>query len=397
MELLSPAGNYQKFRTALRFGADAVYLSGQAFGLRAFAGNFSDEEIVNATAEAHKLGKKVYVTLNILAKDSDFIGLDEYIKKLIVANVDAVIVSDLGIIAHIRKNFPMLDVHVSTQANVTNLKTAEFLADLGVKRIVLARELNLEEIAVIAKALKDRVEIECFVHGAMCVSYSGRCLLSDYLSSRSANHGECVQACRWRYTIREISREDELPIEEDEHGTYILNSKDMCMIEHLKELEDAGIASLKIEGRMKSEYYVACVTAAYRRAIDMLPNSAGDEFVKELEKTSHRRFTTGFYFGEKDKQYRQSSSPIQTHEFVGVVQGVKNGIATIEQRNYLKNGDIVEVLSPNNQVHNHTFTISDMHSVDGEPLEKANVAQMLFTCACNLTLTAGDILRKKID
>ena len=397
MELLSPAGNYEKFLTALQFGADAVYLAGQSFGLRAFAGNFSMHEIQNACAYAHKLGKKVYVTVNIVAKDEDFDGLDEYLQQLQDAKVDGVIVSDVGIISYIIKNFPALNVHVSTQANVTNLASAQFFADMGVKRIVLARELNIKQIAAIANALKGRVEIECFVHGAMCISYSGRCLLSNYLAGRDANHGECVQACRWKYFIREQSREDELEVEEDERGTYFLNSKDLCMIRHLKDLQDAGVVSLKIEGRMKSSYYVACVTNAYRKALDMLPQQAGEEFVRELEKTSHRRFTTGFYFGEQDKEFRQSSTPVQTHEFVGVVKNCQNGVVTIEQRNFLQNGDEVEVLSPNASNFNKTFKILDIKNADGESIQKANVARMLFTCPCPLQLNEGDILRKRID
>lgn len=396
MELLSPAGNYEKFLTALHFGADAVYLAGQAFGLRAFAGNFSMEEIKSACKEAHSRGKKVYVTVNIVAKDEDFNGLKEYVQGLQDAGVDAVIVADVGIISFIRKNFPSLDVHVSTQANITNLASAQFFADMGVKRIVLARELNINQISAIASALKGRVEVECFVHGAMCISYSGRCLLSNYLAGRDANHGECVQACRWRYFIREQSREDELEVEEDERGTYFLNSKDLCMVRHLKALQDAGVASLKIEGRMKSSYYVACTTNAYRKAIDMLPKQAGEEFVRELEKTSHRRFTTGFYFGEQDKEFRESSTPVQTHEFVGVVQSCENGIATIEQRNFLQEGDQVEVLSPFDEVFNKTFKILNMKNMDGESIQKANVARMLFTCCCPLKLNEGDILRRKI-
>lgn len=396
MELLSPAGNYEKFLTALHFGADAVYLAGQAFGLRAFAGNFSMEEIKSACKEAHSRGKKVYVTVNIVAKDEDFNGLKEYVQGLQDAGVDAVIVADVGIISFIRKNFPSLDVHVSTQANITNLASAQFFADMGVKRIVLARELNINQISAIASALKGRVEVECFVHGAMCISYSGRCLLSNYLAGRDANHGECVQACRWRYFIREQSREDELEVEEDERGTYFLNSKDLCMIRHLKALQDAGVASLKIEGRMKSSYYVACTTNAYRKAIDMLPKQAGEEFVRELEKTSHRRFTTGFYFGEQETEFRESSTPVQTHEFVGVVQSCENGIVTIEQRNFLQEGDEVEVLSPFDEVFNKTFKILNMKNMDGESIQKANVARMLFTCCCPLQLNEGDILRRKI-
>ena len=396
MELLAPAGNYEKFLTALHFGADAVYLSGKSFGLRAFAGNFSLPEIRKACAYAHERNKKVYVTVNILARDDDFKGLKKYLANLLDAKVDAVIVSDIGVVNFIRENFPNLEVHVSTQANVTNAQTALLLAGLGVKRIVLARELNLKQIAAICKAVKGKVEIECFVHGAMCVSYSGRCLLSNYLSGRDANRGECVQACRWRYFIREESRDDELEVEEDQRGTYILNSKDLCMIEHLKELNDAGVASLKIEGRMKSIYYVACVTNAYRRAIDILPKRAGEEFVKELEKTSHRRFTTGFYFNEDDRQFRESSSPIQSHEFVAVVLECKNGKVQCEQRNYFEEGDELEVLSPNLQAHNKIIKVQNLKNDQGELIKKANMAQMKISFDCDVCLKKGDFLRKKL-
>ena len=395
MELLAPAGNFEKFLTALNFGADAVYLAGQEFGLRAFAGNFSIEEIKKACEIAHSKNKKVYVTVNIIAKDEDFIGLYDYILSLTEAKVDAVIVSDVGIINFIRNNFPSLDVHVSTQANITNAQSAKFFADMGVKRLILARELNIQQISNISKLLKGKVEIECFVHGAMCISYSGRCLLSNYLAGRDANHGECVQACRWKYFIREVNRDEEIEVQEDEKGTYFMNSKDLCMIKHLKELQEAGVTSFKIEGRMKSSYYVACVTNAYRKAIDLLPKQAGEEFIVELEKTSHRRFTTGFYFGDTNTEFRESSMPVQTYEFVGVVKSCVDGMATIEQRNFLQEGDEVEVLSPDSSLLNKTFKISNMKNIDGEKIEKANVAQMLFTSLCPLNLNENDILRKK--
>ena len=247
MELLAPAGNFDKLVTAVHYGADAVYFSGKKFGLRAFAGNFDEDEIFKAMDYLHERGKKGYVTLNIVAKDEDFVGLDDYLKLLIDAKVDGLIVSDVGLIYYIRKNFPSLNVHVSTQANVNNSQSAKFFADLGCTRIVLARELSLEDIKKMHQTLGDKIELEAFVHGAMCISYSGRCLLSNYLTGRDSNRGACVQACRWKYYIREENRQDELPIEEDEKGTYILNSKDMCLIDHLKELEEAGIASLKLK------------------------------------------------------------------------------------------------------------------------------------------------------
>ena len=310
MELLAPAGNFDKLITAVHFGADAVYFAGKMYGLRAFAGNFEDDEIVKAMEYLHQHGKKGYVTLNIVANDSDFKNIDQFLELLVRAKVDGVIVSDTGMIFYMRKNFSSLNVHVSTQANVNNCYSAKFYADMGVTRIVLARELSISQIKEISKAVGDKVELEAFVHGAMCISYSGRCLLSNYMTGRDSNRGACVQACRWNYTIREVNKSEEYPIEEDERGTYILNSKDLCMIKHLKELEDAGICSLKIEGRMKSDYYVASVVNAYRRALDNKNDLQTLE--TELEKTSHRRYTTGFYFGSDDKEFLETSMPIQT-------------------------------------------------------------------------------------
>jgi putative protease len=395
MELLAPAGNYEKFKMAMYYGADAVYLAGKTFGLRAFAGNFSNEEIKSACTEAHSLGKKVYVTINIIAKDEDFVGLDEYLKVLQDAKVDGVIVADIGLIYYIRQNAPSLDVHVSTQANVINSMSAKFFADMGVKRIVLARELTIDQIKNIRKNLDPKVEIEAFVHGAMCISYSGRCLLSNYLTGRDANHGECVQCCRWKYMIREVSRENENEVQEDERGTYIFNSKDMNLVRHLQELKDAGVDSLKIEGRMKSAYYVATVVNAYRKAIDMLPNSPSEDIITELEKTSHRRYTTGFMFGADDKEFLEDSMPVQTSEFVGVVLGCKDDRLIIEQRNNFKVGAELEVLSPNNDVFKKRIVVEDLRNENGESISVANVAKQVVSFKANgLILHPGDILRR---
>ena len=396
MELLAPAGNYEKFKTALYFGADAIYLSGKAFGLRAFAGNFSAEEICLASKEAHALGKKIYVTLNIVAKDEDFNDrLDEYLKVLVDAKVDGVIISDVGLIYYVRKNAPSLNVHVSTQANVINSKSAQFFADMGVTRIVLARELTLEQIKNIRKNLDKKVELECFVHGAMCISYSGRCLLSNYFTGRDSNHGACVQCCRWKYTVKEVSRDDENEVQEDERGTYIFNSKDMNLVNHLQQLKDAGVDSFKIEGRMKSAYYVATVVNAYRKAIDMLPKKPSEDILEELEKTSHRRYTTGFMFGEDDKEFLDDSMPVQTSEFVAVVKGMKGDRIILEQRNNFKNGNMLEVLSPNANVFKKNLKVEDMQTEQGDPLEVANVAKQIVTIKSNgLILYEGDILRR---
>lgn len=392
MELLAPAGNFEKLVTAVHFGADAVYFAGKMYGLRAFAGNFDDDEIVKAMQFLHENGKKGYVTLNIVANDSDFEHIDDYLNLLIKAKVDGVIVSDVGVIYYLRKKFPSLNVHVSTQANINNSFSAEFFADLGVTRLVLAREMNLENIKSLHDKIGDRLEIEAFVHGAMCISYSGRCLLSNYMTGRDSNRGACVQACRWKYTIREENKDEEFPIEEDERGTYILNSKDLCMIDHLDELEKAGICSLKIEGRMKSDYYVASVVNAYRRALDKTLES--DKLHDELEKTSHRRYTTGFYFNSDDKEYIESSMPIQTAQFIAkVVEEESEGFVKVEMRNRFMVGDILEVLSPDDNFLK-TIKIEKIFASDGTEIQDAKRVQEVVTINCPYHLKKGDILRK---
>ncbi len=391
MELLAPAGNFEKLIAAVHFGADAVYFAGKKMGLRAFAGNFEDEEIIEAMQYLKKHGKKGYVTLNIVANDSDFEDIDEYLNLLVEAKVDGVIVSDLGLISYIRQNFPKLNVHVSTQANVNNSQTASVFANMGATRIVLARELNIEQIKAMHEKLGDKVELEAFGHGAMCISYSGRCLLSNYLTGRESNRGACVQACRWKYFIREESREDEYEMQEDERGTYILNSKDMCLIEHLDKLKDAGISSLKIEGRMKSEYYVASVVNAYRRALD------GFEDKKilndELEKTSHRRYTTGFYFGAKDKEYLEDSMPVQTYEFIAkVIEDAKDGKVKVEMRNRFKVGDQLEILSADDNFLKK-IKVEKIINSNGEMVQDAKRVQEILQINCEFNLKKGDILR----
>ena len=390
MELLAPAGNFDKLKTAVYFGADAVYFSGKRYGLRAFAGNFSDDEIISALDYLHSHGKKGYITLNIVANDQDFENLDEYLLLLQKANVDGVIVSDLGLIAYIRKNFPLINVHVSTQANVNNSFSAKVYVDMGVKRIVLARELDLKQIKALHMALPS-VELEVFVHGAMCISYSGRCLLSNYLTGRDSNRGACVQACRWKYFVREESRDDELPIEEDERGTYIFNSKDLCLIDHLKELSDAGVSSCKIEGRMKSDYYVASVVNAYRRAMDGYDNY--DILHSELEKTSHRRYTTGFMFGADDKEFLQDSMPIQSYVFIAkVVEDAKDGRVKVEMRNRFKEGNLLEILSPDENFLK-ILKVSNIMDENGEKLADVKKVQQIVEIDCPYPLKQGDILR----
>lgn len=399
IELLSPAGDMEKLKTALHFGADAVYLAGKSFGLRAYAGNFEQSELEQATQLCHKNGKKIYVTVNIIAHNSDFVGLKEYLEFLQKIGVDGVIVADLGIAKFVREYAPNVELHISTQANVINKYSACLMAELGAKRIVLARELGLDEIKEIRAALPKEVELECFVHGAMCISYSGRCLLSNYLNGRDSNKGACVQACRWEYSITEKSRKgQQYEIQEDDRGTYILNSKDLCMINHIKDLIDAGVDSLKIEGRMKSPYYVATVTNAYRRKIDEIyaDKQSDTDFVEEVEKTSHRLFTTGFFYPGENKENLQTSTPVQTHEFVAVVkEDQKDGKVLVEMRNQFKVGDELEVLSPSNTF-NKKFVVTKISS-DGQEIDCARRVQELLTIDCPLPLKVGDILRKKND
>ena len=395
-ELLAPAGTYEKMVTAFRFGADAVYFAGKKFGLRAFAGNFDDKEIETAVEYAHARGKKVYITINILAHENDFDGLEEYVKYLEKVGVDAVIVADLGIMAFI-KEISDIEIHISTQANVLNSHAINLLAKMGIKRIILAREVSVAEIKKIRSRIPQDIELECFVHGAMCISYSGRCLLSNYLSGRDSNRGACVQACRWQYTINEISRRDgnKYEVQEDSRGTYILNSKDMCMIEHLSALQEAGINSFKIEGRMKSEYYVATVVNAYRKAID----GVGDlrQLKIETEKASHRQYTTGFYFGSENKECLETSMPVQSHEFVAaVLEDAENGTVKIQQRNRFKIGDILEVLSPNPETFNKQILVENLKNVNDELVEDARHVQETLLLTTSLPLQKGDFLRKKI-
>ena len=395
MELLAPAGNFEKFLTALHFGADAVYLAGNRFGLRAFAGNFSDKEMQEAVKIAHSFGKKVYITLNIIAKDEDFDGLKEYLEFLQDIKVDAVIVADIGVMEFVRKYAPKIDIHISTQANIINSYTAKFFADLGVKRLILARELSLEQIKNLRKNLPKEVEIEVFVHGAMCMAYSGRCLLSNYLTGRDSNHGECVQACRWKYYVREVSRDDELEVQEDEKGSYIFNSKDLNMLSHLQELKEAGVDSIKIEGRMKSSYYVATVVNAYRMALDMLPERPTEELEKELLKASHRRYTTGFYFDEENRQFQEDSMPVQDSEFVAIaVEDAKNGKVKVEMRNKFSVGDTLEILSPKKDCFNKNVTIKEIIDSTGEKIESAKKVQEIVEINMVYPILKGDILRR---
>lgn len=402
VELLSPAGDMSKLKTAIYFGADAVYVGGKSFSLRALAGNFTDEELKEATEYVHSKNKKIYVTVNIFGRNDDIEKAIPYFKYLESIKVDGAIISDIGLISVCKDVAPELKINVSTQANSLNYKTVEFWKNQGAKRVILARELSLREISEIHKKNPD-VELETFIHGAMCISYSGRCLLSDYRTGRSSNRGACVQACRWQYEIREKdSQTGYLTMEEDERGTYILNSKDLNLVDYIKELTDAGVVSFKIEGRMKSEYYLATVVNAYRRAIDAY-YSEGETYKKntlyneELEKTAHREFTTAYLLGENDRTVNYEDSQSKgTRKFIAVVlEDYKDGFALIEMRNRFIVGDELEVLSPN-ETFNKIIKVDRIEDEKGEIITDAKVVQQRLKLYTKIPLKKGDILRAKM-
>lgn len=399
-ELLAPAGNLEKLKTAINFGADAVYLGGSKLNLRAFADNFTDNQLREGIEYAHKRGKRVFVTVNVFPHNEDLVGIEDYLKQLYELGADAILVSDPGIIMTAKEVVPNLELHLSTQANNVNWKSAIFWHDQGIKRIVLARELSLKEISDIRYHLPESCEIEAFVHGAMCMSYSGRCVLSNYMTGRDANRGQCAQPCRYKYYLMEEKRPGEyFPVFEDDRGAYILNSKDLCMIEHIPELVKSGINSFKIEGRMKSSYYVATVVKAYRRAIDAYFENPGSyKFKKvwldDLMKASHRVYYTGFYFGNPGKQIYETSSYIRNYDIVGIVKDYDSITerAVVEQRNKVLDGDEVEVLRPKGD--EFCVRLCDMRNEEDEKIKSAPVAQMIFTAKVNDKMEKGDMLLK---
>lgn len=403
VELLAPAGDPEKLEAAIKFGADAVYLAGDRFGMRKAAKNFDEDRLKEAVDLAHSQGVAVHVTLNILPHDKDFDGFEDYLLLLDRLKVDAVIVSDPGVFSLVRK-LTDLDIHISTQASVTNAETVNFWHSLGAKRIVLARELSLEEIRHIRRHTDPEMELEVFVHGAMCISYSGRCLLSNYLTGRDANQGDCAQACRWKYNLVEEKRPGEFfPIAEDEGGTFIMNSKDLCLLPDLPDLIEAGVTSFKIEGRVKSQYYVSTVIHAYREALDLIGQGAfnnreSDRLVRELEKTSHRHFTKGFLYGNPGEagQNYETSSYVQTHEFVGVVKDFDPamGRVLIEERNKIEVGDRVEIFG--SQPGYLEYLVREIFDRAGNPVDNANVPKELFWINCPEPVEAGDLMRREL-
>lgn len=397
MELLAPAGDKDKLIMAIEYGADAVYLASTRFGLRTFAGNFDLESLKWAVEYAHERNVKIYVTVNIIPHESDLEDLPQYISFLDSIHVDALICADLGVISIVRRIAPDMPIHVSTQANITNSESAKVFISMGVKRLILAREMTLEEIKRLRNNIPEDIELEAFVHGAMCISYSGRCLLSNFFTNRDANRGSCVQACRWEYAIREINKDQEYPIEEDERGTYILNSKDLCMIEHLDKLKAVGVDSVKIEGRMKTEYYVANIVNAYRMAIDYLNTheefNLPEEIKNEVYKSSHRDYSYGFYFGDP-KQNLETSLPVSEYDFVAVVlEDSTNGWTKVEMRNRFNIDSSLELLSKTKN--NVIINIEKIKDLDGCELSECKIPKQQVYIKCNQDLKKYEILRRK--
>ena len=398
LEVLSPVGDTERFNAALKYGADAVYLGRKSFGMRSSPMNFDYEQLISAVNKAHEKGVKVYLTCNTLPRNNEIPEFQQFIEEAVSAKVDAVIVADIGLMALVKKFAPDMEIHMSTQTGIVNYVTATELYNMGAKRVVLARELSLEEIAEIrVKSPKD-MEIEVFVHGAMCVSFSGRCLLSQDLVNRDANRGECAQPCRWSYHLMEEKRIDQFfPVFEDEKGTYILNAKDLCMIDHIDKLAEAGVSSLKIEGRAKSAYYVAVITNAYRMAVDEYyknPNNfkLSDWIHDEVFKVSHRKYCTGFFFGHpKDCQYYETGGYIRNYDVVAVVEKCEDGIVYCTQRNKFMAGDTVEVVSPSQKP--IEITIDELFDENGNSIETANHAMMNFSFKCDVNFIPESVIR----
>ncbi|MBO7761703.1 MAG: U32 family peptidase [Clostridia bacterium] len=405
-ELLSPAGDFEKLKAAIRYGADAVYLAGHSFGMRAAAANFGYDEMCEGIAYAHAQGRRVYVTVNTAPRSEEYAALKEYLDLLATARPDALIVGDLGVLSLVKRRLPDMPIHISTQANVVSAEAACAYAALGAERIVLSRELSLDEIKRIREALPSAVEIETFIHGAMCVSYSGRCLLSNYLIGRDAGHGACTQPCRWHYKAERISahiveekRPDEpIPVYEEGGETFFMSSRDLCMIEHVPALCEAGIASFKIEGRIKSAYYTAVVTNAYRMAIDayMRGDTAYDPaWGREVMSVSHREYDTGYYFDSPHTHAKitEKDGYLREKAYIGrvVSYDAESGMAWIAERNKVSLGDSVELLVPGKP--GIPFRVEALYAEDGTPLDSAPHPQMLFRMPVPVPVAEGDLIR----
>ena len=402
-ELLSPAGDMERFERALYFGADAIYLGGSAFSMRAAPANFNNEQLKKACDLAHAKGVKVYLTCNTVPRNNEIEALPEFLENSADCGVDAFIISDLGVMSLAKKYTPDVDIHISTQAGITNYASANQWHDFGASRIVTARELSLEDIATLRAKTPKELEIECFVHGAMCVSFSGRCLLSNYLVGRDSNRGDCAQPCRWQYSLMEKTRPGEyFPIDEDDAGTYIMNSKDMCMIEYVPELVKAGISSFKIEGRAKSAYYTSVVTNAYRQAIDGYLENPVDTYepeqwiVDEMYKMSSREYCTGFYFGHpsENAQIYYDGGYKRDWSVMAEVIGYENGRVIARQRNRIFDGDVLEVLERGTKPYD--IVIKDLRDENGDSIEKAPHPMMIFSFECDKEIPADALMRKAL-
>lgn len=405
IELLAPAGDLEKLKIAVIYGADAVYFGGESFSLRAGAGNLSIDEMKEGIEFAHERNVRCYMALNIFPHNEDIEPLTEYLESIRNTGIDAFIVSDPGVITLLKEIIPGAELHLSTQANMTNYKTANFWYAMGVTRIVLARELSFEEIKEVRKNTPPEMEYEAFVHGAMCISYSGRCLLSNFMIERDANRGLCAHPCRWKYALVEEQRPGQYyPIEEDDRGTYILNSRDLCMIEHIPELIESGLASLKIEGRMKSIFYVATVISAYRKAIDAYYADPehyvyDPKWLEEIKKVSHREFTTGFYFDRptnKDQNYR-TSAYTRDFLFTGLVRSYdsETGYAIVEQRNKMSIGDEIEIFGPGTDFFAQTLT--EMYDEEGNPVDSAPHPQQILRIKVEQPVAENFMFRRRKD
>ena len=398
IELLSPAGDLERLQMALAYGADAVYLAGNQFGMRAFAGNFSPEELKTAVALCHAHGAVAHITCNTMPRNQELDALPEYLEYLQDIGADALIVGDTGVLALAKRHAPKVSVHMSTQIGVTNYAAAAFWHDHGAQRVILARELTLDEVAGICAKRPRGLEVESFVHGAMCVSYSGRCLLSNYMTGRDSSRGACAQPCRYHYALMEEKRPGEyFPIEEDGQGSYILNSRDMCMIDHLDDLCAAGLTSLKIEGRAKSAYYAAVVTAAYRHCLDAAASGAAPDPVwrAEVEHISHRPYGTGFYYGPPE-QYYETSRYIRDWQVAAlVIDCDKMGNATLSLRNKFRTGDTVELVGPN--LPPFSMTVGELRGRSGELLEEAKTPQMIFHMKLPRAVPPMTLMRRGVD
>lgn len=403
VELLAPAGNLEKLKMAIIYGADAVYIGGEEFGLRASADNFNLEDMKTGIEFAHSYGKKVFLTMNIIPHNEDINKMPEYVEDISKLGIDAIILSDPGVYSIVREILPEIEIHLSTQANNTNWRSAKFWFEHGVKRIILARELSLNEIEEIRQKLPNELELEIFIHGAMCISYSGRCLLSNYMVGRDSNKGLCAHPCRWKYYLMEEKRPGEyMPVFENDRGTFIYNSKDLCMIGNIPEIISSGITSLKIEGRMKSSFYVATVVKAYREAIDAYYDnpdaySYNPKWLEELNKASHREYTTGFYMNKPtgNEQIYNTSSYIREYDFVGVVMSYdkETKIATLEQRNRMRVGDEIEVVRPKGDF--YMQRISEMKNIDNESIDVAPHPQMTVYMPMDQEVGEYTMLRRK--